>query len=87
MVFNFKVLNRTHKQVTENAGNNKAFALTRRFILTGDERCPIAGIWSRLDTSALADSTDEPSLTRPAKGISPWWAIHLLFTSLRYLPA
>jgi hypothetical protein len=87
MVLNLKVLNRTPKQVIENPGNSPTFALTRRFVLTGDERCPIAGIWSRLDASAFADSTDEPSLTRPAKGIFPWRAIHLLFTSLRYLPA
>ena len=87
MVLNLKVLNRTTTQVTENAGNNKAFALTRRFILTGDERCPIAGIWSRLDTSVPADSTDEPCLPKPATGIFSWRAIHLLFTSLRYLPA
>jgi hypothetical protein len=87
MVLNLKVFNRPTQQVTENAGNSKAFALTRRFILTGDERCPIAGIWSRLDTSVPADSTDEPCLAKPAKGISPWRAIHLLFISLRYLPA
>jgi len=37
--------------------------LTRTFVETGDERCPIAGIWSRLDTDAMNDDGD---LSRPA---------------------
>ncbi len=37
--------------------------LTRTFVETGDERCPIAGIWSRLENDATAD---ESELTRPA---------------------
>ena len=36
--------------------------LTRNFVETGDERCPIAGIWSRLENDATAD---EGELTRP----------------------
>ena len=37
--------------------------LTRTFVETGDERCPIAGIWSRLDNDA---TTDDSELTWPA---------------------
>ena len=37
--------------------------LTRTFVETGDERCPIAGIWSRLENEATADDSE---LTRPA---------------------
>jgi len=37
--------------------------LTRTFVETGDERCPIAGIWSRLENDA---ATDDSELTRPA---------------------
>jgi hypothetical protein len=37
--------------------------LTRTFVETGDERCPIAGIWSRLESDAAADDSE---LTRPA---------------------
>jgi hypothetical protein len=32
--------------------------LTRTFVETGDERCPIAGIWSRLETDAAADDSE-----------------------------
>jgi hypothetical protein len=37
--------------------------LTRTFVETGDERCPIAGIWSRLESDATADDSE---LCRPA---------------------
>ncbi len=37
--------------------------LTRTFVETGDERCPIAGIWSRLESETTADDGE---LTRPA---------------------
>ena len=37
--------------------------LTRTFVETGDERCPIAGIWSRLESDATADDSE---LARPA---------------------
>lgn len=37
-------------------------SLVRTFVETGDERCPIAGIWSRLDTDAAADDAE---LRRP----------------------
>jgi hypothetical protein len=88
MVLNLKILNLTRPRATANTANNaNGFALTRHFVLTGDERCPIAGIWSRLDTTAQPEASDDPSLTRPAMGAPLWRAIHLLFTSLRYLPA
>ncbi len=87
MIFNFNVFSGTHQQATASTiERNAAITLTRRFVLTGDERCPIAGIWSRLD-AGIPDFTDEPSLTRPAMGMLLWRAIHLLFTKLRYLPA
>jgi hypothetical protein len=67
----------------------RTFSLTRHFVLTGDERCPIAGIWSRLEPTpqAAAQATDDPSLTRPAKGALLWRAVHHLFTPISYLPA
>jgi hypothetical protein len=37
--------------------------LTRTFVETGDERCPIAGIWSRLESDGPAE---EAELARPA---------------------
>jgi hypothetical protein len=52
--------------------------LTRAFVETGDERCPLAGIWSRLpELDAAAD--DEPGLTWPVRGVLlfkalPWRA-------------
>ena len=36
--------------------------LTRTFVETGDERCPIAGIWSRIESDATADDSE---LMRP----------------------
>jgi len=46
--------------------------LTRTFVETGDERCPIAGIWSRLENDATADDSE---LTRPASWrLLPWRA-------------
>ncbi|HZQ45214.1 MAG TPA: hypothetical protein VFA99_18325 [Acidobacteriaceae bacterium] len=54
--------------------------LIRTFVETGDERCPIAGIWSRLENDATADDSE---LTRPAVWrLFPWRA----FLSGPYLP-
>jgi len=39
--------------------------LTRTFVETGDERCPIAGIWSRLENDA---TDDDAELARPVMG-------------------
>ncbi|MGA8940910.1 MAG: hypothetical protein WB439_17230 [Acidobacteriaceae bacterium] len=82
---NLRLLSLTRPTAAANASTN--FALTRHFVLTGDERCPIAGIWSRIDTTAQPDQLDEPSLTRPAMAAALWRAIHLFFTSLHYLPS
>ena len=47
--------------------------LVRTFVETGDERCPIAGIWSRLENDAPADDSE---LTRPAmRRFLPWRAL------------
>jgi hypothetical protein len=55
--------------------------LTRAFVETGDERCPIAGIWSRLENDA---NTDDGELCRPAMWrLLSWRAF--LFTS--HIPA
>jgi hypothetical protein len=59
------------------------FSLTRTFVETGDERCPLAGIWMRLadDTSA----PDEPERTRPAmRRFLLWRAFHPSLTTFRY---
>ena len=58
---------------------NSRISLTRSFVETGDERCPLAGIWSRLpEMDAAAD--DEPGLTWPVRGMLlfgalPWRAV------------
>jgi len=60
--------------------------LTRTFVETGDERCPIAGIWMSLPDTAI--STDEPELVRPAMGtLLPWQASHHLLTAFCYSAA
>jgi len=59
--------------------NSRRMSLTRAFVETGDERCPLAGIWSRLpEMDAAAD--DEPGLTWPVRGMLlfgalPWRAV------------
>jgi hypothetical protein len=59
--------------------------LERTFVETGDERCPIAGIWLKIvDTDLPAD---EPALTRPAIDIRPWRAFHLRTTRFCYSAA
>lgn len=57
--------------------------LIRTFVETGDERCPIAGIWSRLaDDNPL---TDDPEITMPAmRKLLLWRAFHPLMTTFRY---
>ena len=47
--------------------------LTRTFVETGDERCPIAGIWSRLENDG---TVDDGELSRPASWrLLPWRAL------------
>ena len=58
---------------------NDRISLTRAFVETGDERCPLAGIWSRLpEMDAAVD--DDPGLARPVRGVflfgaRPWRAL------------
>ena len=44
--------------------------LTRNFVETGDERCPVAGIWSRLEAGAM---NEEAELPRPVIGRLLLW--------------
>jgi hypothetical protein len=65
----------------------RAISLTRTFVETGDERCPLAGIWMRLadDCPAPASAPDEPERTRPAmRRFLLWRAFHLCLTTFRY---
>ena len=49
--------------------------LVRRFVETGDERCPLAGIW--MSVSAKADSADEAESIWPAmRRLFSWRAFH-----------
>ena len=85
MVLNLKFL--THYQTSDRkCRTTRPSALTRRFILTG-ETLPHLPASGRVSIPACrADSTDGPAL-QARQGIFSWRAIHLLFTSLRYLPA
>ena len=57
--------------------------LTRSFVETGDERCPIAGIWSRLECDATADDSE---LSRPVmRRLLTWRAV--LFGVGIFIPA
>lgn len=88
MVFTLKALSIARpRAATKAPATQTGFDLTRHFVLTGDERCPIAGIWSRLDSNTQPDQTDDPSLTQPVMGAFLWRAIHRLFIPFRYLPA
>jgi len=61
----------------------RTLEITRTYVETGDERCPIAGIWSRI--SATDATTDEPERIRPVMRIFlPWRASDFLFTFFRY---
>jgi len=63
--------------------SSNSVRLTRTFVETGDERCPIAGIWSRLaDDNSL---TDDPEITMPAmRKLLLWRVFHPLMTTFRY---
>ena len=50
--------------------STRPLRLTRTFVETGDERCPLAGIWLPLDESAA--TLDEAELTWPAA----WIVLH-----------
>ncbi len=70
---------------------NQRIYLTRTFVETGDERCPLAGIWSRLaEMDAALD--DEPGLTQPARGVLfvgvlRWRAFYFRFINFCYRAA
>jgi hypothetical protein len=65
---------------------NNPIRLTRTFVETGDERCPIAGIWSQL--IGFDPLAEDPELARPAMGrILSWRAIYSIPTNLRYSTA
>jgi len=55
---------------------NHSLRLVRSFVETGDERCPMAGIWSPIAESDAA--VDDPERKRPAMGfLLPWRAFTL----------
>jgi hypothetical protein len=92
MALNLKIFNFKHPQEAANPTPSTGLALTRHFVLTGDERCPIAGIWSHLSTGPNAHNpqpsqSDDPSLPQPATETPLWRPIHLFFTTFHYLPA
>ena len=57
--------------------------LTRTFVETGDERCPIAGIWSRLECDATDDDSELSQLV--TRRLLAWRA--LLFGAGIFIPA
>lgn len=58
------------------AKTDRRYSLVRTFVETGDERCPIAGIWSRLPEGDAAG--DDPELARPAvRDLLAWRASFL----------
>ncbi len=59
--------------------------LERVFVETGDERCPIAGLWLKIADPGLI--VDEPPSTMPAMDILSWRAFHPLPTSFCYSAA
>jgi hypothetical protein len=60
-------------------------SLTRSFVETGDERCPLAGIWSRLpETDSAVD--DEPGLTWPVRGVLLFGALPERASGFRVIP-
>ena len=62
---------------------NHSIRLVRTFVETGDERCPMAGIWSPIAESDAA--VDDPEIQRPVMVIFlPWRAFHPPATNLRY---
>jgi len=79
------------KEAKQLAPANQRICLTRTFIETGDERCPLAGIWSQLPEMNTA-LDDEPGLPRPAwgvllDGVFPWRAFYFRFIDFCYRTA
>ncbi len=80
-----KTLTLNPKPHVSHVPNALPLRLERIFVETGDERCPIAGIWLKL---AASDQTpDEPALVRPAMAIPLWRAFHHWPTSFCYSAA
>ena len=76
-----KLIQFTQRASTVNPAN--ALRLSRTFVETGEEHCPIAGIWLRLAENDAA--ADDPHLARPAMRNSFCWrAFHFGLTTLRY---
>ena len=79
----FSILRRKSESVAVSTQRTRPISLHRAFVETGDERCPIAGIWSRISTPDT--SPDEPEIARAAmRRLLPWRASHLLFKEIRY---
>jgi hypothetical protein len=57
--------------------------LTRSFVETGDERCPIAGIWSRLAETEI--ETDDSKLSRPAMRRLLFWRAFLPYPHAAFI--
>ena len=78
----FSISSRTNR-IAGVAPANHPIRLVRTFVETGDERCPMAGIWSPIVEADAA--ADDPEIKRPVMGIFlPWRAVHPPVTNLRY---
>lgn len=67
----FPYSHRKTERVVSQFRTGQPVHLTRAFVETGDERCPIAGIWSRLIESD--QQADDPELRQPAMGSFHSW--------------
>jgi hypothetical protein len=72
----FPVFRRKTQSNTFAPETGKSMRLTRTFVETGDERCPLAGIWSRIEDCDPA--IDDPEITRPAMWRLPPWRAFIL---------
>jgi hypothetical protein len=71
------------KQQPRAAAIRRTPEIIRTFVETGDERCPIAGIWSCIGMPDTAP--DEPESIPPVMRTPlPWRASDFLFTFLHY---
>jgi hypothetical protein len=85
-VFHPSVNHKAQHAVAASVVSIRPLRLTRTFVETGDERCPIAGIWMRL--TEAEPPIDEPESTRPAmRRLLLWRAIHPPVTAVWYSAA
>jgi len=78
----FSVIRRKSDSEVPPTQRLRPISLHRAFVETGDERCPIAGIWSRIP--AGDQTLDEPEIARPVmRTLLPWRASHFLVTVIR----